>query len=73
MLIDDEDNMSDPCVRVSLTIILRPRLASQALNVNIIKLTWWIDEFKFIIVSGINSTMDSIMPSKYRSDINRWL
>lgn len=70
-MIDDDDNMSDPWVRVSLTIILNPRLASQALNVRRIRLIWCIGEFIYVIIIGVNITIISIDPSKHRSDINK--
>lgn len=70
---DELDSKSEPCMRVSFTIILRPNLASQALNVRSIKLIWCSGEFSITIVTGTKSTILSIIPSKQRRDIKRWL
>lgn len=71
-MIEEDDNISEPWARVNLTIILSPRLASQALKVKRISLVWWIDDLKFRIVIGINRTVISIIPSKHRRVIRRW-
>ena len=43
-MIDDDDNISEPWVRVSLTVILKPTLALQALSVRSTSLIWCIGE-----------------------------
>lgn len=72
MLIAVEERESEPCIRVNLTIILKPNLASQALNVRSIKLIWCIGEFMLWRLKGTNKTMVNIIPSKHNNDIRRW-
>lgn len=67
MFIDDDDSKSDPNDRDSFTTILSPSLASHALNVNNISVSWCMLEDDS--VRGIYNTIDSIIPSRYSSDM----
>ena len=64
--------MSDPCERAIFTINLRPRLASQAPNVNMIILMEGIGTERLYITIGMRRTMFNIIPSRHRSDMRKW-
>jgi len=71
LFIEKDDSKSDPYVRDNFTTNLNPKLASQALNVSKIRLSWWIDVLIEESVSGINNTIHSVIASKYSNDINK--
>lgn len=64
--------MSVPLWRDILTIILSPKLASQAPMVRIAKVRDGMDEWTFTKLRGRRTTILKIIPSRHKSDIRKW-